>query len=291
MNTLSNYYVRVLSLRSSVIHVFLTEPWHSCHVLFSCERAASSVLEPCALSSACLVSCWTVMIGSRHSCLEFRFRFGHSCSTFCLVVWACDLEFSRLHALLSTCVLLCCTQFVFLSAVCIHVMSCVNTWLMSFLISCVFVSCFAHGWWIVCWPCACVFVLCEHVASVLVFCVPSFLSLMSIVLTPPILLPDYWLICPTCLSSLPSTFAPFIFSLCLQSCGSSSSNVSCPALSCLALPSLASCPVFPLRSSFSLFVLFYFWLIKPITLQYWVLASSLHPQPWHIITCLNNMYI
>ncbi len=69
--------------------------------------------------------------------------------------------------LLSTCVLLCCTQFVFLSATCIHViscavwhaacvfhwlcafvafMSCVNTWLMSFLISCVFVSCFAHGW-------------------------------------------------------------------------------------------------------------------------------------------------
>ncbi len=38
------------------------------------------------------------------------------------------------------------------------------------------------------------------------------------VLTPPILLPDYWLICPTCLSSLPFSFAPFIFSLCLQSC-------------------------------------------------------------------------
>ncbi len=48
-------------------------------------------------------------------------------------------------------------------------------------------------------------------------------ALMSIVLTPPILLPDYWLICPTCLSSLPSSFAPFIFSLCLQSCASSSS--------------------------------------------------------------------
>ncbi len=30
---------------------------------------------------------------------------------------------------------------------CLHVvMSCVNTWLMSFLISCVFMSCFAHGW-------------------------------------------------------------------------------------------------------------------------------------------------
>ncbi len=68
-------------------------------------------------------------------------------------------------------------------AACFHVvMSCVNTWLMSFLISCVFMSCFAHGWWFVCWLCACVFVLCEHVASVLVFCVPC--ALMSICLGP-----------------------------------------------------------------------------------------------------------
>ncbi len=39
---------------------------------FSCERAASSVLE----SSACLVSCWSVVFGSRHSCLEFWSRDG-----------------------------------------------------------------------------------------------------------------------------------------------------------------------------------------------------------------------
>ncbi len=39
------------------------------------------------------------------------------------------------------------------------------------------------------WSCACVFVLCEHMAFVLVFCVPCALKL--IVLTPPILLPDY----------------------------------------------------------------------------------------------------
>ncbi len=79
----------------------------------------------------------------------------------CLFVGVCGLEFARPHALLSKCVLLCYTQFMFLSAACIHViscavwhaacvfhvvMSCVNTWLMSFLISCVFVSCFAHGW-------------------------------------------------------------------------------------------------------------------------------------------------
>ncbi len=62
-----------------------------------------------------------------------------------------------------------------------------------------------------CWRCACVFVLCENMAFVLVFYVPC--ALMSIVLTPPILLPDYWLICPTCLPSLPSSFAPFIISL------------------------------------------------------------------------------
>ncbi len=29
--------VRVLSHRSSVIHGFVTEPWHSRHVLFLCE--------------------------------------------------------------------------------------------------------------------------------------------------------------------------------------------------------------------------------------------------------------
>ncbi len=127
-----------------------------------------------------------------------------------------------------------CTQFVFLSAACIHVMSCavwqavcVFHWLhaimwscfvwthtnMSILISCVFVSCFTHGWWFLFrWPCACVFVLCEHMAFVLVFCVP-WLSC------------DYWLICPTCF---------FLVTLLI-----------CPAL---ALP--ASCPVFPLRGSF-----------------------------------------
>ncbi len=45
-----------------------------------------------------------------------------------------------------------------------------------------------------CCPCACVFVLYGHVAFVLVFSVPC--ALMSIVLTPPILLPDYWLFFP-----------------------------------------------------------------------------------------------
>ncbi len=65
------------------------------------------------------------------------------------------------------------------------------------------------------------------------FCVPC--ALRSIVLTPPVLFPDYWLICPTCVISLPSSFAPFIISLCLQSCVSSSSYVVCDQL-CPALP-------------------------------------------------------
>ncbi len=166
---------------------------------FSCERAASSVLESRAVSFACLVSCWSVVFGSRHSCLEFWSRDGvrtlalhflslcecavssslgiaHSCPRgfSCVARSSC---FYRLHAFMLYLVL-CGTQLG-----CFHVvMSCVNTWLMSFLISCVFMSCFAHGWWFVCWPCACVSVLCEHVASVLVFCVPR--ALMSICLDP-----------------------------------------------------------------------------------------------------------
>ncbi len=159
---------------------------------FSCERAASSVLESRALSSACLVSCWSVVFGALMSWVSVTWRGSDTRAPFSVIVWVRGLEFARHRALLSTCVLLCCTRFVFLSAACIYVylvlcgtqfvyslaacfhvvMSCVNTWLMSVFISCVFVSCFAHGWWFVCWPCACVSVLCEHVASVLVFCVP-----------------------------------------------------------------------------------------------------------------------
>ncbi len=135
---------------------------------FSCERAASSVLESRALSSACLVSCWSVMFGSRHSCFEFWSRDGvrtlalhflslcecavssslgtaHSCPrVFCCV--ARSSCFYRLRAFMLYLVL-CGTQLVYSLAACFHVvMSCVNTWLMSFLISCVFMSCFAHGW-------------------------------------------------------------------------------------------------------------------------------------------------
>ncbi len=138
---------------------------------------------------------------------------------------------------------------------------------------------------LVCWPCACAFVLSEHMAFVSVFCVPC--ALILIVLTPSILFPDYCFICPTCLPSLPSSFAPFIISLCLQSCASSSSYVplTCadPALPCLALSCLAkpaSCLVFPLRGSFLLlFCLIFYYQNKahsPAQLSHRLIPS---PQP------------
>ncbi len=77
--------------------------------------------------------------------LSFGFvsGFGHSRSTFCLFVEVCGLEFARPHALLSMCVLWCCTQFVFSSAACINVISCavwhaacVSHWLCAFMLSC-----------------------------------------------------------------------------------------------------------------------------------------------------------
>ncbi len=103
------HFVRVLSLRSSVIHGFVTAlTLPSCPVL--CECAASSVLEPRALLSACPVLCWSVVFGSQHSCLEFRFRVGvrtlalHVLSH-CVSV---RLEFARPRALLFTCVVCVC---------------------------------------------------------------------------------------------------------------------------------------------------------------------------------------
>ncbi len=56
---------------------------------------------------------------------------------------------------------------------------------------------------------------------------------------------DYWLIYPTCVISLPSSFAPFIISLCLQSCVSLSLNVVCvmPCQS-VSLPGYFFCLLF-----------------------------------------------
>ncbi len=85
------------------------------------------------------------MFGSRHSCLEFRLsrRGSDTRVPFSVIVLVRGLEFARLRALLSMCVLLCCTQFVFLSAAWIHVISCavwhaacVFHWLRAFMLSC-----------------------------------------------------------------------------------------------------------------------------------------------------------
>ncbi len=83
--------------------------------------------------------------------------------------------------------------------------------------------------------------------------------LMSIVLTPPILLPDYWLICPTCVSLVTllicSLFILLVFAvLCqfvivspcmypaLPCLVLSSPALSCPALYCIVLPCQAWLP-------------------------------------------------
>ncbi len=191
MTYIRSLFVRVLSLRSSVIHGFVTEPWYSRHVWVSCERAASSVCTLSRLRALFHVGAWCSDPGTHVLSFGYVTGFGHSRSTFCLFVWMC----------VHSCYILCCVAHslcISLSA-CFHVvMSCVNTWLMSFLISCVFVSCFAHGWWFVCWPCACVSVLCEHVASVLVFCVPC--ALISICLDPTHLVTCLLIIFPQLLS-------------------------------------------------------------------------------------------
>ncbi len=117
--------VRVLSLRSSVIHGFVTEHWYSRHVWVSYERVASSVFESCALSSAYIVLCGVWCLDPGTHVLSFgSCRGSDTRAPFSVIVWVRSLEFARHRTLLSTCVLLCCTQFVFLSAACIYVMSC-----------------------------------------------------------------------------------------------------------------------------------------------------------------------
>ncbi len=116
---------------------------------------------------------------------------------------------------------------------------------------------FAHGWLFVCWPCACVFVLCEHVASVLVFCVPC--ALMSICLDPAYLVTCLLIHFPQLLSlvtllicslynllvfAVPCGFVAICWfvGVCLVPCHA----LPCPALPCPALPCPAlPCPALP----------------------------------------------
>ncbi len=210
-----------------------TNAFHSfVHTLFLCECVTSSVLEQCALFSACLcfmlergVQIPALMTWVSVSCRGLDTRAPRS------VLCECAVSSSLGHVLFCSRVLCCCTQFVFLSAACIHVISravwhaaCVFIGCMLSMLSCLVWTCclwvfslsfslavcpcpVLHMAGYFCWPCACVFVWCEHMAFVLVFCVPC--ALLSIVLTPPILFPDYWLINPTwVLSTYPPHLLP-----------------------------------------------------------------------------------
>ncbi len=145
--------VRVLSLRSSVIHGFVTEPWYSHHVRvfmwargFECAWVARSLV--CV---HCFV--WSMVFGSRHSCLEFRFvsGFGHSHSIFCHCVSVRSRVRSTPHTLVHVC-------FVVLHAVrvsigCMHlcyILCCVARsldihWLRAFVLSCLV---WTRGLWV-----------------------------------------------------------------------------------------------------------------------------------------------
>ncbi len=102
-----------------------------------------------------------------------------------------------------------------------------------------------------------VLVLCEHMAFVLVFCVPC--ALMSIVLTPPILLPDYWLICPTCVYLITllicSLYNLLVFAV-RHRMFPVDVTLPCRAVPCPALPSLPAVLFFPYRVVLVCFVLF-----------------------------------
>ncbi len=112
---------------------------------FSCERAASSVLESRALSSAYIVLCGAWCLDRGTHVLSFgSCRGSDTRASFSVIVWVCGLGFARHRTLLSTCVLLCCTQFVFLSAACIYVISCAVWHAACIFIGCVLSCC--HVW-------------------------------------------------------------------------------------------------------------------------------------------------
>ncbi len=100
-----------------------------------------------------LVLIFGFVSGFGHSCSTSRFGSMRSrvrsaaCSSvhvFCVVARS-----SCFIGCVHSCYVLCCVarSLCFSCTACFHVvMSCVNTWLMSILNSCMFMSCFAHGW-------------------------------------------------------------------------------------------------------------------------------------------------
>ncbi len=158
---------------------FMTEPWHFRHVLFLCECTSSSVLEPCALSSPCLVLCWSMVSDPGTHVLSFSSCRGLDTRAPCSVLLCERTVSSPLDRALSCPRVLCCVarRLCISLAACFHVvMSCVNMRLMSILISCVFVCCFAHAWWFdLLATCLCFCFMWAH-GFVLVFCVPCIMT-------------------------------------------------------------------------------------------------------------------
>ncbi len=139
---------RVLSLRSSVIHGFVTEPWYSCpgfHVIARLRVCSSRAL-------SCLHTLFCVERGVWIPALmSFRFvsGFGHSRSIFCHCVSARSRGRSRPHTLVHVCfvvlhavrvsigcvhlcyILCCVARSLYIHWLRAFMLSCVNTWLMS----------------------------------------------------------------------------------------------------------------------------------------------------------------
>ncbi len=216
----------------------------SCFYVSAWLRVCSSRALSCLRALFC-VGAWCSDPGTHVLSFGFVSGFGHSRSMFCLIV-SVRLEFTRPRALLSTCVVCVCgvarsSCFYRLRAFMLCLVLC-GTQLLFSLAAC---SCpvLHMAGDLFCWPCACVFVLCEHMAFVLVFCVPC--ALMSIVLTPPILLPYYWLICPTCVFLITllicSLYNLLVFAVPCWFV------VECPRMSALSCPVL-SCPVLPCQA-------------------------------------------
>ncbi len=120
--------------------------------VMSCFHVSARLRVRSLVCISCFVLERGVRIPALMSWVSVSCRGSDTRSPFSVIVWVHGLAFARLHAPLSTCVLLCCTQFVFLSAVCIRVISCavwhaacVFHWLRAFMLSCLVWTC---GLWV-----------------------------------------------------------------------------------------------------------------------------------------------
>ncbi len=87
----------------------------------------------------------TIRFLSSSECAVFRSTARSPVHVCFVVLHAVHVSIGCMHS----CYILCCVArslCISLAASLLVVMSCVNTWLMCFLISCLFLSCFAHGW-------------------------------------------------------------------------------------------------------------------------------------------------